>query len=117
METTFKLAETMYVLSRGTDIESCGMVVKKNMSIFFTSLEDYYRFHENLGMGNEDGVVELKGWPLTLIIADQLKGRGVTHVGIDPADGNFLALPIEAFIQDLESMMLEGKRCYRPGLN
>ena len=117
METTFNLAETLYVLSLGTKIEKCGFVVKNKTSVFFTSLENHYRFHENLGMGNEDGVVELKGWAITLTIAEQLKGSGATHVGIDPEDGNFRSFPIDAFIKDLKSMMLYGKLGYGSSQN
>ena len=113
METSFKLAEEMFILARGTDINTLGFVVRKKIAIFFTSLQKYRWFHWNLKMGVEDSAVTLSGWELSLIVAEQLKAAGTTHVGIDPVDGNFLSLPIQAFIDDLESMMVTGKRRFR----
>ena len=117
METTFNLAETMWILGKGRSIETCGFVVSKKISIFFTSETNYRRFHKNERMGKEDCAVGMPGWELILIVAEQIKASGATHVGIDPVDGNFLSLPIQVFIDDLESMMLDGKRRCPPSNN
>ena len=117
MQTTFNLAEHMFILARGTDINTLGFVVRKKIAVFFTSLENYRSFHRTLKMGREDSAVRLRGWELSLIVAEQLKAAGATHVGIDPVDDNFLSLPIQVFIDDLESMMLDGKRRCRPSDN
>ncbi len=117
MVPSFDLAEHMYVLARGTDINTLGFVVRMKIAVFFTSLPNYRRFHRNLRMGVQDSAVRLRGWELTIIVAEQLKGSGATHVGIDPVDDNFLSYPIQSFIDDLESMMLEGRRCSRPSEN
>ena len=117
METQFKLAEHMYILSRGTDANTFGFVVKDKIAVFFSSEINYRRFHWNLKMGVEDSAARLRGWEKTLIVAELLKASGTTHVGIDPVDDNFLSLPIQVFIDDLESMMLTGERVYRPSNN
>ena len=118
METTqFNLAEPMWVLGKGKTLETAGYVINKKRSIFFTSEANYRRFHKNENMDVEDCAVGMPHWHLILIVAEQLKASGATHVGIDPVDGNFMSFPIQVFIDDVESMMLKGRRCHRPSEN
>ena len=109
MQATVELAETMYLLAKGTTVEKAKYVVLRNTVLLFSTLEKYYQYHDNLKLTGEDSAVVMKSWEISLAMAGYLKASGATHVTIDPKNANFLSFSIDTLIRDLKSLALYGK--------